>query len=188
MSRPCARSVRAPAPAFTAVIARSAATTQSIAPRKERMDCFASLAMTANSLEGPQLMASIHKEIPIDASPADVWAAVRDFGSPHRRLVPGFVLDSHLDGDARIVTFANGTVARELLVDCDDARRRLVYAVISERIKQHSPSVQVTADGEARSRLIWIVDVLPNEIAPYIDGQMDQAALAMQTSLGRKTA
>jgi hypothetical protein len=32
---------------------------------------------------------------------------------------------------ARIVTFANGTVARELLVDCDDARRRLVYAVIS---------------------------------------------------------
>ena len=67
-------------------------------------------------------MASIHKDIPIDASPADVWAAVRDFGSPHQRLVPGFVLDSRLDGDARIVTFANGTVARELLVDCDDAR------------------------------------------------------------------
>ena len=43
-------------------------------------------------------------------------------------LVPGFVLDARLDGDARIVTFANGTVARELLVDCDDARRRLVYA------------------------------------------------------------
>jgi Polyketide cyclase / dehydrase and lipid transport len=133
-------------------------------------------------------MASIHKDIPIDASPADVWAAVRDFGSPHQRLVPGFVLDSRLDGDARIVTFANGTVARELLVDCDDARRRLVYAVVSERIKQHSASVQVTADGDGRSRLIWIVDVLPNEIAPYIDGQMDQAALAMQKSLGRNTA
>ena len=74
-----------------------------------------------------------------------------------------------LDGDARIVTFANGTVARELLVDCDDARQRLVYAVVSERVKQHSASVQVFADGDARSRLVWIVDVLPNEIAPYMN-------------------
>ena len=71
-------------------------------------------------------MASIHKDIPIDAHPNDVWAAVRDFGNPHQRLVPGFVLDARLDGEARIVSFANGTVARELLVDCDDARRRLV--------------------------------------------------------------
>src|SRR6266404_6727531 len=133
-------------------------------------------------------MASIHKDIPIDASPADVWTAVRDFGRPHQRLVPGFVLDARLDGDARVVTFNNGTVARELLVDCDDERRRLVYAAISERLKQHSASVQVTADGEGRARLVWIVDVLPNEIAPYIDGQMEQAALAMQKSLGRKTA
>jgi Polyketide cyclase / dehydrase and lipid transport len=133
-------------------------------------------------------MASIHKEIPIDASPADVWAAVRDFGNLHKGLVPGFVLDARLDGDARIVTFANGTIARELLVDCDDARRRLVYAVISERVKQHSASVQVVADGDNRARLIWIVDVLPNETAPYIDGQMDQAALAMQKALRRDAA
>jgi len=133
-------------------------------------------------------MASIHKDILLDAHPSEVWAAVRDFGSPHRRLVQGFVLDARLDGDARIVTFANGTVARELLVDCDDTRRRLVYAVVSERVKQHSASVQVTADGEARSRLIWIVDVLPDEIAPYIEAQMDQAALAMQKALGRNAA
>ena len=96
--------------------------------------------------------------------------------------------DSQLDGDARIVTFANGTVARELLVDCDDARRRLVYADDSERMKQHSASVQVTADGDGRARLVWIVDVLPNEIAPYIDGQMDQAALVAAKTSRRKTA
>ena len=133
-------------------------------------------------------MGSIHKDIPIDAAPDDVWAAVRDFGAVHKRLVPGFVLDARLDGDARIVTFANGTVARELLVDCDDARRRLVYAVISERVKQHSASVQVLADGNTRSRIIWIIDVLPSEIAPYIDGQMEQAALAMQKALRRDAA
>src|ERR1700730_18121695 len=133
-------------------------------------------------------MASIHKDIPIDAHPGDVWAAVRDFGAVHQRLAPRVVLDARLDGDARIVTFANGTVARELLVDCDDARRRLVYAVVSERMQQHSASVQVLADGDTRSRVIWIVDVLPNEIAPYIGGQMDQAALAMQKAFGRSAA
>ena len=133
-------------------------------------------------------MASIHKDIPIDASPADVWAAVRDFGSPHRRLVPGFVLDCRLDGDARIVTFANGTVARELLVDCDDARRRLVYAVISERLKQHSASAQVFAESDGRSRFVWTVDLLPNEIAPYINAQMDLGLQAMQIALARDAA
>jgi carbon monoxide dehydrogenase subunit G len=133
-------------------------------------------------------MASIHKDIIIDANPADVWDAVRDFGAVHTRLVPGFVLDSRLDGDARIVTFANGMVARELLVDCDDERRRLVYAAISERIKQHSAAVQVTAEADGRSRLSWTADVLPHEIAPYISAQMDQAALAMQKKLGRSAA
>jgi Polyketide cyclase / dehydrase and lipid transport len=133
-------------------------------------------------------MASIHKDIPIDAQPADAWAAVRDFGAVHQRLAPGFVIDARLDGDARIVTFANGNVAREQLVDCDDARRRLVYAIANERVSHYSASLQVVADGEARTRLIWIVDVLPHEIAPYVDAQMDQAALAMQKALGRSAA
>jgi hypothetical protein len=132
-------------------------------------------------------MASIHKDIPIDAHPDDVWAAVRDFGAVHQRLAPGFVIDGHLDGDVRVLTFHNGMVARELLVDCDDARRRLVYAVISERVKHYSASVQVAADGETRTRMTWIVDVLPNEIASYVAGQMDLSVLAMQKHLGRGT-
>lgn len=133
-------------------------------------------------------MASIHKDIAINARPEDVWDAARDFGAVHQRLAPGFATDARLDGDARVVTFHNGTVVREQLVDCDDARRRLVYAVISERVEHYSASVQVAADGEARTRMIWIVDVLPNQIAPYIAGQMDQAVLAMQKTLGRHAA
>jgi len=133
-------------------------------------------------------MASIHKDIPLDAPAHEVWDAVRDFGALHTRLVPGFVLDTRLEGDARIVTFANGTVARELLVDCNEARRRLVYAVISERVKQHSASVQVIADGEARCRLLWTVDVLPHDIAPYMNGQMDLAASAMQKAFDQVRA
>lgn len=132
-------------------------------------------------------MASIHKEITLDATAADVWDAVRDFGALHTRLVPGFVTDARRDGDARIVTFANGTVARERLVDCDDAKQRLVYAVVSERIAQHSASVQVFADGD-RSRLVWIVDVLPHAVAPYIDAQMELAAVAMRKTFTRAAA
>jgi hypothetical protein len=44
----------------------------------------------------------------------------------------------------------------------------------------------VLADDDARTRLIWIVDVLPDEIAPYIEAQMDQAALAMQAALRQR--
>jgi hypothetical protein len=133
-------------------------------------------------------MASIHKDISLDARPEDVWAAVRDYGAVHRRVAPGFVTDCRLDGDSRIVTFANGNIAQERLVTMDDARMRLVYAVVSPRVKQHSASIQIFADGDNRSRMAWIADVLPNEIGPYIDGQMDQGAAAMQKQFRREAA
>ena len=130
-------------------------------------------------------MASIRKDIPIDAPAHEVWDAVRDFGAVHTRLAPGFVLDTRLDGASRIVTFANGNVARELFVDCDEERRRLVYAVVSERVTQHSASIQILAEGETRCRMIWITDVLPHEIAPYISSQMDLGVSAMQKAFAK---
>jgi Polyketide cyclase / dehydrase and lipid transport len=125
-------------------------------------------------------MASIHNDIPLNASARDVWDAVRDFGALHERLVPGFVTACTLDGNARIVTFANGSVAREDLVDCDDARQRLVYAINNERLRHYSASVQVIADGDGKSRLVWIIDMLPNELAAYVEGQTKHAVIAMQ--------
>jgi hypothetical protein len=59
-------------------------------------------------------MATIRKEISIAARAEEVWDAVRDVGALHTRLVPGFVIDTRLEPGARIVTFANGMVAREL--------------------------------------------------------------------------
>ena len=130
-------------------------------------------------------MASIHKDISTRRP-------------PRRRLVPRCAISARctrlgralsptrLDGDARIVTFANGNVARELLVDCDEARRRLVYAVVSERVKQHSASVQVSPTARRAAGMVWIADVLPNEIAPYIDGQMDLGARRCRSSSGER--
>ena len=69
-------------------------------------------------------MASIHREIEIERNREFVWDAIRDVGAIHKRLVPGFVVDCKLEGDSRIVTFANGMVVRELIVDVDDETRR----------------------------------------------------------------
>ncbi|RTM08075.1 MAG: SRPBCC family protein [Bradyrhizobiaceae bacterium] len=124
-------------------------------------------------------MASIQNDIRLDAPAHAVWDAVRDFGALHQRLVPGFVTACTRDGDARIVTFANGSVAREVLVDCDEARRRLVYAISNERLRHYSASVQVIAEDERKCRLVWIIDLLPNELAPYVQGQTKEAVAAM---------
>jgi hypothetical protein len=129
-------------------------------------------------------MASIRKTFMLDASADTVWDALKDFGALHTRLVPGFVTNTTLDGDARIVTFANGSVAREVLVTCDHANRRLVYRIVSERLTHHSASAEVIADGETRCRFVWTADLQPDAIAAYIDGQMEIGAAAMRKAFG----
>ena len=130
-------------------------------------------------------MASIHKEILVDARPEKVWAALRDVGAVHERVVPGFVVDTRLEEGARIVTFANGMVARELIVDIDDEGHRLVWAVVGGRFTHHNASVQVFADGKRGSRVVWIADLLPNEIAGYMAGLIDQGLGTMKKTLER---
>src|SRR2546428_13662916 len=96
-------------------------------------------------------MACIRKEILLDASAENVWAAVRDVGALHERLVPGFVVDTRLEGDARVVTFGNGMVVRELIVDLDDEARRLAWSARGGRLTHHNASVQAFADGAGRT-------------------------------------
>jgi hypothetical protein len=135
-------------------------------------------------------MASIRKEILIEARPENVWAAVRDVGAVHQRLVPGVLVDARLDGDARVVTFASGAVARELLVDVDDEARRFAYAVVEGplRATHHNASMQVFANGEGRSRLVWITDVLPNDLAASISTLVEQGSAAMKQTLEKEAA
>jgi len=128
-------------------------------------------------------MASLRSELALDAPAETVWNAIRDFGAVDKRVAPGFVVACKLEGDARVVTFANGNEAREELVDLDDAGRRLVYAVKSERVQHYNAELRVLSDGEQRSRLIWTIDLLPNDIAPYIRQQMDAATRVMKPAL-----
>lgn len=132
-------------------------------------------------------MASIRREILIDAPPAAAWDALRDVGALHRRLAPGFVTDVCLEDGARVVTFGNGLVARELIVDVDDHARRLAWAVVGGRMTHHNASAQVLADGEDRTRFVWIADVLPHGIAPAIAAMMDQGLAAIKRTLESAT-
>jgi carbon monoxide dehydrogenase subunit G len=128
-------------------------------------------------------MASIRKEIAIEARADKVWEAVRDVGALHTRLVPGFVVDTQLEPGARTVTFGNGMVVRELIVDLDDATRRLAWSARGGRLTHHNASVQVFADGAERSRLVWIADLLPDAVAGDIRAMIDQAAAVMKPTL-----
>jgi carbon monoxide dehydrogenase subunit G len=138
-------------------------------------------------------MTSIRKEISIDARPDDVWAALRDFGALHRRLVPGFVTDAQLDGDdTRIVTFFNGVVAREVLVGVDDDARRIAYSVVESPLgaTHYNGSAQVLAegDGDGASCFVWIVDVLPHGVAEVVSGLMSQGIDVMKRTLESQAA
>ncbi len=128
-------------------------------------------------------MASIHIEFMVDTDPESVWAAVRDFGAVDRRLAVGFVTDSRLDGETRTVTFFNGLVACEHLVDCDDAARRLVYTASGGRTTHYNAAVRIEAVRNGRCRFVWTIDLLPHEMAEPIRVMAEKGAVAMKQTL-----
>ena len=130
-------------------------------------------------------MATLRKQIDVGAAPAAAWDAVRDFGALHTRLVPGFVQACVLeqDGAVRLVTFGNGMQVRERLVTRDDAGRRMVYTTEGGRATHYNAAVEVLEAAGGGSRLVWTVDLLPDALAPAVDGMMDAGAKAMAGAL-----
>jgi len=133
-------------------------------------------------------MASVTRETLIAARPEDVWAALQDFQAVHQRLAAGFVVDSRPDGEgARVITFFNGAVAREILVAVDDAERRLVYSVVESALgfTHYNAAARVDpagADGDA-TRFVWTIDLLPDDAAAYVAPLMEQGLEAIRTTL-----
>jgi hypothetical protein len=119
----------------------------------------------------------------VETQARDVWDAVRDVGAIHTRLAPGFVVDTRLEEGARVVTFGSGLVVRELIVDVDDEARRLAWSVVGGSFSHHNASLQIFPDGEKRSRVVWIADLLPNELAGRIAGMIDQGMAVMKKTL-----
>ncbi len=134
-------------------------------------------------------MGSIRKEISVNATPEQVWDAVRDVGAVHQRLTPGLTLDTQLEGDTRILSFPNGAMARELIVAIDDETRRLAYAVVEGRMPliHHHATFQVFPDGENCSRLVWITDFLPHTFATEIRARVERGAIVIKQTLENAT-
>ncbi len=133
-------------------------------------------------------MATIRKIVELEAPLERVWDALADFHNVHTRVAPGFVTESVPDGNVRVVTFANGTVAREALVSMDPSLHRLVYAIKEGRPTHHSASVDLVAESPDRTRFVWTTDVLPDDLAPYIDSQMSLAVTLMKPALERSSS
>ena len=128
-------------------------------------------------------MATIYRDILIKANPAFVWDALRDFGAVHTRLAQGFVTDTKRSGDERTVTFANGFVARERLVGMNDEQRRLAYALVEGPTSHHNSSFQVRDAPGGQSRLVWITDLLPEDVRPQIEQMVDLGSEAIRQTL-----
>jgi hypothetical protein len=127
-------------------------------------------------------MASIHREVSIDAPPEHVWDAARDVGALHTRLVPGFVVDTRVEEGARVVTFRNGMVVRELILDVNDVRRRIAWAAVGTPMTHYSASFQVISEN-GRTRAVWIADLLPDEMAPLVTAMIEEGLAAMKAAM-----
>ena len=133
-------------------------------------------------------MASIRKEVVVDAPPAQVWDALRDWGALHERLVPGFVVDTRLDGEDRVVTFFNGNTVREILIDRDEEAMRLAWSVVDGPYTHHNGVAQVFAEEGGRSRFVWTADLLPDAAAPVTAEMMERGAQVVKETQERLTA
>jgi len=127
---------------------------------------------------------AIHHQILIDRPAEFVWDAVRDVAALHTRLVPGFVSATEmLEGmptPTRRVTFANGAVADEVIVDSDDERRRLAWTI--QGVEHHN-GVMTVLDAEGGALVSWTADVLPAELATRFSPMMAAGLAEMKRHL-----
>ena len=130
-------------------------------------------------------MATLHKEIHIEARPDVIWDAARDVGALHTRLVPGFVVDTRFEGNARMVTFGNGMVLRELIISVDDQRRRLAWTAIGGRTTHYNAVLEVLAE-RSGTRVVWTIDLLPDEMAEPVAAMQENGLAAMKETLERR--
>lgn len=127
-------------------------------------------------------MASIIKDVPLAVSAEKAWTLLRKVSAVHRAF-PGVVTDCVQDGDIRVVTFANGMVARERILGIDETYRRVAYTALGEHFAHHSASMQVLDDGEGRSRLFWASDFLPDAMEAKMRPLIEQGCEAFRRTV-----
>jgi hypothetical protein len=128
-------------------------------------------------------VASIYREFEVRASAEFSWQAIRDVGAVHERLARGFVVQTELEAEVRTVTFANGFVVRERIVAVDDEHRRLAYAAVGGRASHHNAYYQVVPAGPDVARIVWVTDLLPEEMKAPIEQMIEEGIRSIQRTL-----
>ena len=98
--------------------------------------------------------------------------------------MPGFVVATELIPGGRRVTFGNGLVVDEPIIDSNDELRRLAWTAVSDAmpLTHYNSSVQVFAR-DGGSRIVWTADMLPDEAAATVGQMMEQGAQVMARTL-----
>jgi hypothetical protein len=130
-------------------------------------------------------MASIGMEFAIDLDADDVWRVISDWTTGPSAMSGDLVVSTEVDGDMRVVTFADGTIVRERLVSCDDDARRLVYSLLGDTVRpEHDNAVMhIVPDGPQRCRFVWSRDVLPDELSGPLSEFMERSCPSIKHSL-----
>lgn len=81
------------------------------------------------------------------------------------------------------MTFGNGMTIREIIVDVDDQTFRHSWSARGEPFTHHNASIQVFAEDGDTCRLVWIADLLPNEIAGAVAEMIEQGLSTMKATL-----
>jgi hypothetical protein len=128
-------------------------------------------------------MGSLRHEIIVEVNVDRAWEALREVGLAHR-LFAGVLVAGEYDGEVRTVTFANGLVTRERIVDVSDERRRIAYSAFEGTpMSHHNASMQIDSDQEGRCRFVWIADFLPDAFGETMLPLMRQGAEALKANL-----
>lgn len=127
-------------------------------------------------------MANITKTTYLSTDSDKVWEVLRD-PSRANELVT-FLGEVTVDGNKRVCALGDDTL-EELIVDIDDATRRIAYSIRRGpfEFEHHSAAMQAVPEGEG-TRFVWTTDFLPDEMRPAVDEVLTTALASIDEAFG----
>jgi len=113
-------------------------------------------------------MATLRREIRINASADEVWKVV---GRPEILYLwfPGIV-SSVVDGNTRTITTGTGIPMPEEIITNDSLQRRFQYRITAPLFRQHLATVDVLDVGDGTCMVVYSTDAEPAVMALVIGG------------------
>ena len=144
----------------------------------EQLDTLADQML--EPVEG-EIMSQVTQSIILAADPDAVWAVVGDVANVHK-WVPALA-ETHMDGDVRVATFAEGGEAREQIVSRSDRDRTYTYTYLDGPIPldEYSSTITVGPDAAGTGSLVtWNATL---QAAPEVVSSIDDLYAASLAQL-----